>query len=380
MMRGIHREQFGVTPEGQSVDLFTLTNARGMEVRLISYGGIVVSLRVPDRHGRFDDVTLGYDSLEDYLRENPYLGALIGRFGNRIANGRFRLNGREYLLSTNDGPNHLHGGDRGFHTMVWEVEPFEEDHHVGAVLAHTSPAGEQGFPGTVEVRVTCTLTDQDELMFDYHATTDEATPINLTQHSYWNLAGEQDEDVLDHELLIRASRFTPVDPTLIPTGEMREVAGTPFDFTTARAVGARIGADDEQLHFAGGYDHNFVLDRPEGDGLAFAARLHEPHSGRVLEIHTTEPGLQFYSGNFLNGSLIGKQGRVYGHRSGLALETQHFPDSPNHPEFPSTVLRPGEAYTSRTVYRFLVQHDRAGAETFNRPEPAWAWDFGSGRS
>ncbi|CAN5893245.1 galactose mutarotase [soil metagenome] len=337
------------------MELFTLLNANGVQLRFISYGGIILSLLVPDRNGEFADVTLGFDSLGGYLKEHPYFGALIGRYANRIARGRFTLAGQENTLATNDGPNHLHGGTQGFDRAVWEVEPFQDESGVGAALTYTSPAGEEGYPGELVVRATYTLNDQSELILDYHATTDRATPVNLTQHAYWNLAGEGEGDILDHELLLGSSRFTPVDSTQIPTGEIRGVAGTPFDFTTSTAIGARIEQDDEQLRHGGGYDHNFVLDRRAGEGLTLAARLYEPGSGRTLEVSTTEPGIQFYSGNFLDGTLVGKRGRVYERRTGLALETQHFPDSPNQPGFPSTILRPGEEYTSRTVYSFFVQ-------------------------
>lgn len=352
---GVERAAFGTLPDGRAVEVFTLRNAQGMEVRFMTYGGIILTLKVPDREGRFEDVTLGYDSLAGYLQESPYFGALIGRYGNRIARGRFTLDGREYVLATNNGPNHLHGGDRGFDKVLWRAEPFQNDSSVGAVLSYTSPDGEEGYPGTLQARVTYTLTNSNALVFEYHATTDQATPVNLTQHTYFNLAGDGERDILDHRLTIPASRFTPVDSTLIPTGELRGVQGTAFDFRQPTAIGARIAQADEQLRFGGGYDHNWVLDREPADELQLAARLAEPTSGRVLEIYTTEPGLQFYSGNFLDGSLTGKGGRVYEHRYGLALETQHFPNSPNQPSFPSTILRPGEEYRSRSVYRFSVE-------------------------
>jgi aldose 1-epimerase len=354
----VTREPYGSTADGTAVELFTLTNANGMVVRFTSYGGIITSVEVPDRQGEFDNVTLGFDSLEGYQGDHPYFGALIGRFGNRIAGGRFTLDGQTYQLATNDGPNHLHGGPEGFHRAVWQVEPFQTDSAAGAVLSYVSRDGEEGYPGTLTTRVTYTLNDRDELAFEYHATTDRATPVNLTQHAYFNLAGDGRRDILDHELMLNASRFTPVDSTLIPTGQLAPVANTPFDFTQPTPIGARIDGDHEQLRHGGGYDHNWVLDR-QGEGLSLAARLRDPASGRVMEVFTTEPGIQFYSGNFLDGSITGTDGNVYHHRYGLALETQHFPDSPNQPSFPSTVLRPGSEYTSKTVYRFSVDTAQA---------------------
>jgi aldose 1-epimerase len=351
----VGKQPFGAIPEGVPVDLYTLTNANGMEVRAITYGGIILSLRVPDRDGNLGDVVLGHDSLEGYLEASPYFGAIIGRYGNRIAGGRFSLDGQQYELATNDGPNALHGGLVGFDKVVWRAESFQNDDRVGIVLSHTSPDGDEGYPGTLETTVTYTLTDANELVIDYYAVTDKATPVNLTQHTYFNLAEEGAGDILGHVLMLNASHLTPVDSTLIPTGEIRSVDGTPFDFRTPTAIGARIDADDEQTRFGGGYDHNFVLDREQSDSLALAAGVHEPTSGRVMEVFTTEPGVQFYSGNFLDGSISGKGGHVYRHRTGFCLETQHFPDSPNRPEFPSTILRPGQEYRSRTVYAFSVQ-------------------------
>jgi aldose 1-epimerase len=349
----INRAPFGRLPDGTAVEVFTLTNAHGVEVRAITHGGIILSLRVPDRNGQLDDVVLGYDSLEGYLRSSPYFGAIVGRYGNRIAKGRFVLDGVTYRLATNNGPNHLHGGLRGFDKVVWQAEPFQSDSGVGVALSYTSPDGEEGYPGTLKARVRYLLTDQDELIVDYDATTDKATPVNLTQHSYLNLVGGGRRDILDHELWINADGYTPVDSTLIPTGAIDSVAGTPFDFRTPTPIGARIGQDYPQLRFGGGYDHNWVL-RREGAGLAHAVRLTEPSTGRTVDIYTTEPGLQFYSGNFLDGTITGKGGQVYGHRFGLCLETQHYPDSPNHPQFPSTILRPGDEYRSRTVFAFGV--------------------------
>ena len=347
----VTRAPFGQTPDGEAVESFTLTNAHGIELRAISYGGIIVSLRVPDRDGRRDDVVLGHDDLAGYLAKPSFFGALVGRYGNRIAGGRFTLDGRTYTLATNNGPNHLHGGVRGFDKRVWKAQPFERPGTAGLVLTRTSPDGEEGYPGNLAVRVTYTLTDRDEVGFDYFATTDKPTVVNLTQHSYFNLAGDGKRDVLGHELMIDADRFTPVDKTLIPTGVLAAVAGTPFDFRKPAAIGARIGADDEQIRNGGGYDHNFVLNG-RGEGRAPVIRVFEPTTGRTMDIATTEPGVQFYSGNFLDGSVTGKAGHVYGKRYGFCLETQHFPDSPNHPGFPSTVLRPGKEYRSKTVLKF----------------------------
>jgi aldose 1-epimerase len=347
----VTRAPFGQTPDGEAVESFTLTNAHGIELRAISYGGIIVSLRVPDRDGRLDDVVLGHDDLAGYLAKPSFFGALVGRYGNRIAGGRFTLDGRTYTLATNNGPNHLHGGVRGFDKRVWKAEPFERPGTAGLVLTRTSPDGEEGYPGNLAVRVTYTLTDRDEVGFEYFATTDKPTVVNLTQHSYFNLAGDGKRDVLGHELMIDADRFTPVDKTLIPTGVLAAVAGTPFDFRKPATIGARIGADDEQIRNGGGYDHNFVL-KGGGDGSTPVIRVFEPTTGRTLDIATTEPGVQFYSGNFLDGSVTGKAGHVYGKRYGFCLETQHFPDSPNHAGFPSTVLRPGKEYRSKTVLKF----------------------------
>ncbi|MFQ6047349.1 MAG: aldose epimerase family protein, partial [Gemmatimonadales bacterium] len=290
----VTRAPFGVMPDGRGVEVFTMTNENGIELRAITYGAIIVSVRVPDRNGRLDDVVLGFDDLEGYLRDSPYFGAIVGRYANRIANGRFTLDGHEHSLTTNNGPNHLHGGLRGFDKVVWEAEPFESDSGAGVVFSYLSPDGEEGYPGNLSVRVTYLLTPDDELVVDYLTTTDRATPVNLSQHSYFNLVGDARRDVLGHVLTINASHFTPVDATLIPTGEIAPVTGTPFDFKEPTPIGARIEDDDEQLGFGGGYDHNFVLDR-ESEGLTHAARVEEPTSGRVLDIFTTEPGLQFYS-------------------------------------------------------------------------------------
>ena len=350
----VRREALGKLPAGAPIDVYTLTNPSGIEVRALTYGAILQSIRVPDRDGHADDVVLGYNSLAGYLRNAPYFGAVVGRYASRIAQGTFTLDGRSYRLATNNGPHHLHGGVTGFDKVVWKAEPVQGDSGVAVALAYTSPDGEEGYPGTVAVRVTYTLTDRNELLVDYQASTDRPTPMNLSQHSYFNLAGAGTRDVLGHELEINADRFTPLDATLIPTGVIAPVAGTPFDFRRSTPLGARIEQDDPQLNNADGYDHNFVLNRA-GSGLSFAARAIDPTTGRTLEIRTTEPGLQLYSGNFLDGTITGKGGHVYGRRSGLALETQHFPDSPNHRAFPSTILRPGGEYRSRTVFAFGVR-------------------------
>lgn len=353
-VRVIKKQAFGKTPEGKAVDLFTMVNSKGMEVRAMSYGGIITSLRVPDKNGKLDDVVLGHNSLEGYFPNKPYLGAIIGRYANRIANGKFTLDGMQYTLPRNNGPNSLHGGLKGFDQMVWHTEPFEHSHEVGVAFTYLSKDGEEGYPGNLKIKVTYTLTDDNKLIFDYEATTDKATPINLTQHSYFNLAGEGRGDVLGHQLSLNANRFTPVDKNLIPTGEIRSVEGTPLDFSKPAIIGLRIHDRYDQLVVAGGYDHNFVISR-EGDTLALAARVLEPGSGRVLEVSTTEPGVQFYSGNFLDGTIVGKRGQAYQQHAGFCLETQHFPDSPNRPNFPSTILRPGKIYHSRTIFAFSVQ-------------------------
>jgi aldose 1-epimerase len=350
------RASFGRMPAGTEVEVFTLTNAKGLEVRAIEYGAIIVSLRTPDRAGRIDDVVLGYDALSGYVANNsPYLGAIVGRYANRIARGRFTLDGREYALATNNAPNHLHGGVKGFDKVVWDGEPVDGTAGSGVAFSYTSRDGEEGYPGTLKARVTYSLNDRGELTVDYHATTDKPTVINLSQHSYFNLSGGE-RDILGHELTIAADRYTPVDDTLIPTGELAPVEGTPLDFRNPVAVGARINDVHVQLKRGQGYDHNFVL--REAASLKKAARLVDPISGRALDISTTEPGVQFYSGNFLDGSIKGKGGRAYARRSGLCLETQHFPDSPNRPKFPSTVLRPGAEYRSRTVFAFGVTSSR----------------------
>ncbi|MFL5620348.1 MAG: aldose epimerase family protein [Gemmatimonadaceae bacterium] len=351
----VRREPFGTTADGHAVERFTLTSTSGITITVLSFGGVIQSIVAPDRTGALADVTLGYDTLPEYEKDKSYLGALVGRYANRIRAGRFSLDGRVYTLAQNAGGNHLHGGRRGFNKAVWTVEPFEKGDDVGLVLQHLSPDGDEGYPGTLRVRVTYRLTATGELAIDFLATSDAATPVNLTQHAYFNLAGSGSGDILDHVLELNASRFTPVDAMLIPTGELRSVRGTPFDFSTPETVGARIGADDEQLRLAGGYDHNFVVDRAGAPEPTLAARLTDPLSGRGVDIRTTEPGVQFYTGNFLDGTVMGKGGVPHRYRSGLALETQHFPNSPNEPAFPSTILRPGAEHRSRTVYHFVVR-------------------------
>jgi aldose 1-epimerase len=348
------RTPFGRLSDGHPVELFTLSNGNGIDVRTMPYGATVVAIRTPDRDGRIADIVLGFDRLDGYLNPHPYFGAVVGRYANRIAKGRFTLDGREYDLATNDGPNQLHGGVRGFDKAVWSAEPFERAGNVGIAYTHTSRDGDEGYPGTLTAYVTYTLTPRGQFVVHYEAVSDKATPVNLTQHSYFNLTGDAAGDILDHQLTIDADRFTPVDQSLIPTGELASVAGTPFDFRQPTPIGARINADDRQLRNARGYDHNWVLNRAT-TALTHAARVADPGSGRTLDVSTTEPGLQFYSGNFLDGTIKGKNGRVYKQRYGFCLETQHFPDSPNHPDFPTTIVRPGVAYRSTTVFAFGVE-------------------------
>ncbi|GKQ34257.1 aldose epimerase family protein [Streptomyces sp. A012304] len=342
---------FGKLADGTEIHSWSLENG-GTRLTVLSYGGIVQSLEIPDREGRRKNVSLGFGTIEEYVAGSPYFGALIGRYGNRVGEGRFTLDDQTHQLSVNDGANSLHGGARGFDQRVWDVEPFTRGSDVGLYLSRTSPDGEQGYPGTLRVRVTYTLTRDGDWRVDYEATTDAATVVNLTSHVYWNLAGEDSGSVLDHELELAASRYTPVDAGLIPTGELAEVAGTPFDFRRAKTVGEDIRVADQQLLHAKGFDHNWVLDKGVTARPEHVATLRDPASGRTLRIATTEPGLQFYSGNFLDGTLVGGGGTVYRQGDALCLETQHFPDSPNQPSFPSTVLRPGGTYRSTTVHSF----------------------------
>ncbi len=351
----IEVQPYGTTADGQDVEEYILTNANGMEVRIITYGGIITSIRVPDRNGEVANVTLGFDNLEDYQTQNPYFGNITGRYANRIASARFTLDGAEYTLAANNGPNSLHGGDVGFDKRVWTATEVQGSGAVGVELTYLSPDGEEGYPGNLEVKVIYTLTDDNEIRMEYIATTDAPTVVNLTNHAYFNLAGEGTSSIYDHILMIDADRYTPVDETLIPTGELVPVEGTPFDFRIPKAIGPGQRSSHEQIVLGRGYDHNFVLNREEGDNsMLLAARVYESESGRILEVWTTEPGIQFYAGNFLDGTLIGPGGHLYRQSDGFALETQHFPDSPNQPDFPSTVLRPDETYQTTTIYKFLT--------------------------
>jgi aldose 1-epimerase len=349
------KSSFGKTPEGEAIDLYTLTNKNAVQAAITNYGGAVVSLKVPDRDGKLGDVVLGYDSVDGYVADKNYFGAVIGRYGNRIGHARFSLDGKTYTLAKNNGENTLHGGIKGFNKAVWTAKEIPAKGGQALELTYLSKDGEEGFPGNLKVRVVYTLTDSNELKIEYFATTDKKTVVNLTNHSYFNLAGPGSGDILGHMLMIEADKFTPVDAGLIPTGELRDVAGTPFDFRKPTAIGARIGANDEQIKLGGGYDHNFVLRRKAGEAMSLAARVTEPTTGRVMEVWTTEPGVQFYTGNFLDGTVHGKGGMAYGKRSAFCLETQHFPDSPNQLKFPSTVLDPGAQYHTETVYKFSVE-------------------------
>jgi aldose 1-epimerase len=343
---------FGQMPDGTTIESYTIRNANGLEMQVITYGGIITSLKIPDKEGNLADVVLGYDNLEGYIESNPYFGAIIGRYGNRIAGGQFNLDGTTYELAKNNGPNHLHGGEKGFDKVVWQAEPFEDSNAAGVRLSYRSPDMEEGYPGNLDVVVTYTLNDDDELIFDYEATTDKKTVVNLTNHSYYNLSG-MEEDILGHVLEINADEYLPVDNTLIPL-QAEFVEGTPFDFTNPTEIGSRINDENIQLEHGGGYDHCWILNKTNSEPGLAATLLH-PESGRYMEIYTTEPGIQFYSGNFLDGSITGKNGVNYGFRSGLCLETQHYPDSPNRPEFPGVELNPGETYTSRTLTKFSTK-------------------------
>lgn len=344
----VKREAFGVLADGTPVDVFTLAAGSGVEAKIMNFGAALVSLRAPDRNGHSEDITLGFDTLAGFAGEHPYFGVTVGRCANRISRGRFVLDGREYLLARNVGPNHLHGGIKGFDKAVWGALPFSEPDAAGVRMTYLSRDMEEGYPGNLSVVVTYRLTADDALKIDYEAVTDRPTPVNLTNHAYWNLRGQGQGDVLGHVVRVEADGFTEIDGDLMPTGRILSVKGTPLDFTSPHAIGERID------RVPGGYDHNFVL-RSGGGRLALAARVHEPVSGRVLEIHTDQPGIQFYTGNFLDGTITGKAGRVYRKHYGFCLETQHFPDSPNHPEFPSIILRPGAKYRTATVHRFYVE-------------------------
>jgi aldose 1-epimerase len=350
----VNQQSFGKTKDGQSVDLYTLTNTGGATVSIMNYGGIVVSLKVPDRSGAMGDVVLGFDTFDPYLDKSSYFGALIGRYGNRIGHARFTLNGVEYKLAKNNGDNTLHGGNRGFDKIIWNVKDVTGTGSPALELTYLSKDGEEGFPGNLTATVTYTWTDANELKIDYNATTDKDTVVNLTNHSYFNLAGAGEGDILGHEVMIDGDRFTPVDAGLIPTGELKPVEGTPFDFRKPTAIGARIEQPDQQLKLGKGYDHNFVLNHPPSATPVLAARVKDPKTGRTMEVLTVEPGLQFYTGNFLDGTVQGKGGKLIPHRGAFCMETQHFPDSPNKPKFPSTVLKPGAQYQTATIYRFGV--------------------------
>jgi len=351
MKPSFQKTVFGKTKDGAAVDLFTLTNANGMKAKIMTYGAILTELHVPDRQGKLDDVVLGFDDLESYLKGHPHFGATTGRVANRIAKGKFTLDGKEYTLAVNNGPNSLHGGLKGFDKVVWKAEPKEAPEAVAVQLTYVSPDGEEGYPGNLTTVVTYTLTDQNEIRIDYKTTTDKATPVNLTNHSYFNLAGPQSGDILSLELTLEADEYTPADDTLIPTGEIRSVKGTPLDFTKAATIGSRIAQVADKT---GGYDHNFVI-RGKGKSLTLAARAYEPKTGRVMEMYTTEPAVQLYTGNFLDGKLKGKGGVVYQKHQAFCLEAQHFPDSVNQPKFPSVILRPGETYKQTTVYKFSTK-------------------------
>lgn len=347
-------EPFGALPDGREARLYTLTNSSGMEVRITNYGGTITSIRVPDREGVMGEVTLGYDSLEKYLAGSPFFGCIAGRYANRIAKGQFTLDGETYTLATNNGPNHLHGGLEGFDKKLWEADTFSEEGASGIVLTYVSPDGEEGYPGTLSVEVTYTLTDENALQIDYEATTDKATVLNLTNHAYFNLKDAGATTALEHEMKIYADRYIPTDETNIPLGELAPVEGTPFDFRSPTTIGERIEGDDVQLENGFGYDHTYVLNK-EGGGLELAVEVYEPETGRVMEVLTTEPGVQLYTGNHLNGNFVGRGDVTYERRSAFCLETQHYPDSPNQPDFPSTELRPGETFNSTTVYRFSTR-------------------------
>lgn len=350
----VTKSTFGTTPDGQQVDLYKLKNANGMEVDIITFGGIITTLKAPNKDGKFEDVVLGYNNLEPYLTNPTFFGALIGRYGNRIANGKFTLNGTEYTLATNNAPNHLHGGDTGFDKVVWNAEPVENGDTVALKLSYLSKDMEEGYPGNLNTTVVYTLTPDNTLEVSYEATTDKTTIVNLTQHSYFNLSGDFSKTILDDKVMIDADRYVPIDETSIPLGPLAEVKGTPFDFTTPKAVGAAIDADDVQIKNGTGYDHCWVLNHQD-QGFRLVATVYNEASGRFLEVFTDEPGIQFYTGNFLDGTLPSQQGGTYAKRTGLCLETQHYPDSPNQKDYPTTVLNPGETYSTKTTFKFSTK-------------------------
>jgi aldose 1-epimerase len=348
----VTKASFGKTAAGENVDLYTLRNTKGIEAKITNLGGIVISLKVPDKNGKFDDVVLGFNDLDSYLKPHPYFGALIGRYGNRIAKGRFTLDGVEYKLAVNNGENHLHGGIKGFDKVIWTGRESRTKAGPAVTLTYLSKDGEEGYPGNLNVTVVYTLTNNNELKIDYSATSDKDTVTNLTHHSYFNLAGEGNGDILNHQVMIKGNRFLPTDAGSIPTGEFRKVTGTPFDFLRLMAIGVRINQDEEQLKLGNGYDHTWIINGRPGM-LRLAAQAYEPTSGRRMQVWTTEPGMQFYTGNFLDGTLTGKSGKIYQRRYGFCFETQHYPDSPNQPAFPTTTLKKGATYRSTTIYRFL---------------------------
>lgn len=350
----IKKEDFGKLPSGEKLEKYTMTNVNGMEVSVINYGGIITNLKVPDKNGKISDVVLGFNSIEGYLTPAPYFGAIIGRYGNRIANGKFSLDGTQYTLAQNDGQNHLHGGNKGFDKVLWEVTKISNKESVALQLHYLSNDMEEGYPGNLNTTVTYTLDNDNNLKVNYKAKTDKPTIVNLTQHTYFNLSGDFSKKILDHKISINADTFLPVDATLIPTGEFKEVEGTPFDFTQPKLVGKEIDQENQQLKRGLGYDHCWVLNR-KSDGLSLAATAYHPQSGRFLEVLTTEPGIQFYSGNFLDGTLTSKTGGTYEKRSGFCLETQHYPDSPNQKDFPTVVLNPDQQYSSETIFKFSVK-------------------------
>jgi aldose 1-epimerase len=350
----ITKRSFGKTADGKAIEIYTLTNTGGSEAKIITYGGAVVSLEVPDKPGKLSDVVLGYDSVAEYEKHTSFFGALIGRYGNRIGKAKFALNGKQFTLTANNGENHLHGGPKGYDRVVWAARPSIDPAGANLELTYLSHDGEEGYPGNLKIKVVYSLTEKNELKIVYSATSDKDTVVNLTHHSYFNLSGAGNSSILDHQLTLNADRFTPTDSGSIPTGELRSVKGTPFDFTRPTAIGARIDHADEQLKFGKGYDHNWVLNK-RGNELSMAASVYEATSGRVMEVLTTEPGIQFYAGNFLDGSIRGKSGQNYPYRSGFCLEAQHFPDSPNKPQFPSTELKKGRTYSQTTIYRFSVR-------------------------
>lgn len=350
----IEKAPFG-TVDGKAIDCYTLTNAKGVEMKVTNYGGIVTSLKVPDKAGAMGDIVLGFNDVDSYIKGSPYFGCIVGRYGNRIGAAKFTLAGKEYTLEKNNGPNSLHGGVKGFDKQIWDAKEIKGKTSVGIAFTYTSKDGEEGFPGTLTTTVTYTLTNKNEFKIDYKATTDKPTICNLTHHSYFNLSGEGSGDILGTEIMLNASKYTPVDSTLITTGEIVNVAGTPFDFRKATAIGTRINDDNEQLKFGKGYDHNWVIDRKGKAGLVLAATAYDPKSGRAMDVLTTEPGIQMYVGNFLDGTLTGKSGQIYSHRSAFCLETQHYPDSPNKPKWPSVTLKPGKIYKTTTVYKFYTK-------------------------